>query len=160
MRDEWFCSGPEGRTGPLTLEELKAALAKHFHADDVFIWHESMIDWVRAGDFGGLDQIYPSDQSRGPRRPAFRPLDIDNYSPDAEPIDLGRRRFSIRSVSVALLLMILGCGVVYLGMAGEFRSLAGALSFKNAMTGAVASLVCLVIAGAVIWNARFRVKRV
>jgi hypothetical protein len=155
--DEWFCSGPEGRTGPLTLQELKAALAKHFHADDIFIWHESMVDWVRAGDFGGLDEICPPDQLRGHHWPAPRPLDIDNYRPEEESLDLTARRFSIRDVSIALLLMIVGCVVVYLGMTGEFRLLTKVLNFNIAEIGALAGLAFLVVGGAFVWNSRYRV---
>jgi hypothetical protein len=57
MRNEWFCSGPEGRTGPLTLDQLKRALARHPQAADVYIWHESFPEWVRAGDIGDLNQL-------------------------------------------------------------------------------------------------------
>jgi hypothetical protein len=57
MRNEWFCSGPEGRTGPLTLHQLKRALARHPHAADVYIWHESFPEWIRAGDIGDLSQL-------------------------------------------------------------------------------------------------------
>jgi hypothetical protein len=160
VRDEWFCSGPEGRTGPLTLQELKLLLAKHFHADDIYIWHESMLGWVRAGDFGGLDNICPADQSRPHRRPTLRPLDIDNYRPEDESARLKKRRFSIRGVAVALLLMILGCVVVYLGMIGGFGLLAKDLNFNTAEIGALAGLVFFVIGGAVIWRSRYRVRRV
>jgi len=68
MRDEWFCSGPEGRYGPLTLGELKDALARHPHANDIYIWHESFPDWVRAGDIGEFDALQAAPEPAPPQR--------------------------------------------------------------------------------------------
>jgi hypothetical protein len=96
MRDEWFCSGPEGRYGPLTLGELKDALARHPHASDIYIWHESFPDWVRAGDLGELDLLQAAEPARQQWAPdvrannGSRPMD---FAPQYERQPVDRHRY-------------------------------------------------------------------
>src|SRR5215467_7664620 len=54
MRDSWYYSVPEGQVGPITLEELKHTLPTLPNAQDVHIWHESLPDWIRAGDLADI----------------------------------------------------------------------------------------------------------
>jgi len=54
MRDNWYYSVPEGQVGPITLEELKHTLPTLPNAQDVYIWHESLPDWIRAGDLADI----------------------------------------------------------------------------------------------------------
>ena len=54
MRDSWYYSVPEGQIGPITLEELKHTLPTLPNAEDVYIWHDSLPDWIRAGDLADI----------------------------------------------------------------------------------------------------------
>src|SRR5215470_8129433 len=54
MRDCWYVSGPDGQVGPIALEQLKQTLATHPHAKDMFIWHETFPEWIRAGDLAEI----------------------------------------------------------------------------------------------------------
>src|SRR5215467_13458121 len=54
MRDNWYYSVPEGQVGPITLEELKHTLPTLPNAQDVYIWHDSLPDWIRAGDLADI----------------------------------------------------------------------------------------------------------
>jgi hypothetical protein len=54
MRDSWYYSVPEGQVGPITLEELKHTLPTLPNAQDVYIWHDSLPDWIRAGDLADI----------------------------------------------------------------------------------------------------------
>jgi GYF domain 2 len=156
MRDEWFCSGPKGRIGPLTFKQLKQALAKNPHANDIFVWHESLPDWVRAGDLDGLDQIHHPDQFRGRSRPAARPMNISNYGPEEAPVVSAKRRFSIPGVSIGLLLIILGCVVFYFGMIGEFTFVSDILETNKDELNALSGGVLFVLGIIFIWGTRYR----
>jgi hypothetical protein len=54
MRDSWYYSVPEGQVGPITLEELKHTLPTLPNAQDVYIWHDGLPDWIRAGDLADI----------------------------------------------------------------------------------------------------------
>jgi hypothetical protein len=54
MRDSWYYSVPEGQVGPITLEELKHTLPTLPNPQDVYIWHDSLPDWIRAGDLADI----------------------------------------------------------------------------------------------------------
>jgi len=54
MRDSWYYSVPEGQIGPVTLQELKDTLPNLPNAQDVYIWHDSLPDWIRAGDLAEI----------------------------------------------------------------------------------------------------------
>jgi hypothetical protein len=54
MRDSWYYSVPEGQIGPVTLQELKDTLPNLPNAHDVYIWHDSLPDWIRAGDLAEI----------------------------------------------------------------------------------------------------------
>jgi hypothetical protein len=99
MRDDWYYSGPEGQKGPVSLQQLKNKLAAHPNAGNVFIWHDSLTDWIRAGD---VAEIFahddPSDRMRAPR-----PLERER-----DPV------FPRLMLGVAVLLV--GCLLFYLGI--------------------------------------------
>jgi GYF domain 2 len=158
MRDEWFCSGPEGRTGPLTLDQLRAALARHPHAADVFIWNESFPDWVRVGDLGNLDQFdspppIPRQWNQGPYE-----MDTRDYRSEHHYEAPVRRRFSVLGVIVGVLLILLGCAVAYLSLTGDFNLFSELLDIDgdeiNASAGAVFAAMGLVI----IWATRYKIS--
>jgi hypothetical protein len=50
MREDWFYSGPEGRFGPMGLRELRKTIATHPSGENLFVWREGFVDWVRVGD--------------------------------------------------------------------------------------------------------------
>jgi hypothetical protein len=54
MPDDWYYSGPGGQVGPISLQKLKGALTSHPSATDIYIWHDSLPDWVRAGDLSEI----------------------------------------------------------------------------------------------------------
>jgi hypothetical protein len=66
MRDRWYYAVPEGQVGPVTLQELKETLPNLPNAKDVYIWHDSLPDWIRAGDLSeiiGKTRISPADEA-------------------------------------------------------------------------------------------------
>lgn len=153
MRDEWFCSGPQGRVGPLTFEQLKQSLRGNLYANHIFIWHETLPDWVRVCDFRGLGQ--PDHGDGLGVRPNASAMDVSRYRPLAEKgRGLRRRRFSVLGLSVGLLIILLGCAVFYLRVSGEFR-LASELFDVNSVEIDASIGVVLLIAGIiVIWATR------
>jgi hypothetical protein len=165
MRDEWYCSGPEGRTGPLTLDQLRGALARHPHAADVFIWNESFPDWVRVGDLGNLDQFdSPPPIPRRWNQEAYEmnPRDYRDerdrdYRAEHDYEAPVTRRFSVLGVIVGMLLIGLGCVVGYLGLTGDFSLISELLDINgeeiNASAGAIFAVMGLVI----IWATRYKV---
>jgi hypothetical protein len=158
MREEWFCSGPGGKVGPLTLAELKKVLARDPHSAHLYIWHESLPDWVRAADFDGLDQIDASEHGGRRRRASASDLDFGNYGPEEQRPAASKRRFSVIGGLAGVLLMILGCAVIYLGIAGKFTLVMEALALPGEEIDASVGGVFFVAGLVVIWVTRYRVK--
>jgi hypothetical protein len=50
MPDAWYYSTAEEQVGPISLQELKNTLPTLPNAKDVYIWHDSLPEWIRAGD--------------------------------------------------------------------------------------------------------------
>jgi hypothetical protein len=151
MREEWFCSGPRGRVGPLTFEQLKEVLARNPHSADVYIWNESLPDWVRAGDVGGLDHIQASEHVVRRQTADLRPIDFGSYGPEEDAFTEPKKLFSVFGVFIGSVLLILGCGVFYLGMIGEFTLVIEALDLNggelDASLGAVFFMAGLIVIG-------------
>jgi hypothetical protein len=66
MRDRWYYAVPEGQVGPISLQELKETLPNLPNAKDVYIWHDSLPDWIRAGDLSeivGKMRFSPADET-------------------------------------------------------------------------------------------------
>jgi hypothetical protein len=156
MRNEWFCSGPEGRTGPLTLDQLKYALSRHPHASDVYIWHESFPDWVRAGDIGNLDQFDAPPSFIRQRHPEADDMNSQDYAPDYEPAV--RRRFSVLGIVIGVLLMLLGCAVAYLAFTGDFTLISETLGFDAEEIDASAGAVFFIAGIVIMWVTRYKVQ--
>ena len=139
MRDDWYYSGPEGQKGPVSLQQLKNTLAAHPNAGNVFIWHDSLTDWIRAGDvaeiFAGDD---PFDGMPAPR----------SLKDERDPV------FPGLMLGVAVLLV--GCLLVYLGISGNVAWVAGALGLTTEMAeaGALLFFVGLLL----VWATRYRVS--
>jgi hypothetical protein len=154
MRDEWFCSGPQGKAGPLTFQQLKRALKGNPYANHIFIWHETLPDWVRVRDYRGLGQIDGSDRPRQQARSNAGKTNII-YGPEAqEGRGLSVRRFSILGILVGLLLMILGCVVFYFGMVGEFTLVTELVDINSPEIDASVGVVFFIAGIIVIWATR------
>jgi hypothetical protein len=50
MSDVWYYADQGGRSGPVTLQGLKDALALVPDPESVFVWREGFPYWKRAGD--------------------------------------------------------------------------------------------------------------
>ena len=162
MRDEWFCSGPEGRTGPLTLDQLRDALARHPQAADVFIWNESFPDWVRVGDLGNLDQF----DSPPPIPRRWNPESHDTYEMNTRDYHMEHdydapvtRRFSVLGVIVGMLLIALGAVVAYLGLTGDFNLISELLDINGEEINASAGVIFAVMGIVIIWATRYKVAK-
>jgi hypothetical protein len=57
MGDIWYYADQSGHIGPLTMLELKGALATVANAKDVLVWHEGFSDWKKAGEIPELRDI-------------------------------------------------------------------------------------------------------
>jgi hypothetical protein len=155
MRDEWFCSGPQGRVGPLTFEQLKHSLRGNLYANHIFIWHETLPDWVRVCDFRGLAQPDQADRFRRGVRPIDSAMDVSRNRPLAEKgRGLRRRRFSILGLSVGLLIILLGCAVFYMGVSGEFTLASELFDANSVEIDASVGVVLLIVGIIVIWATR------
>jgi hypothetical protein len=83
MRDSWYYSVPEGQIGPITLQELKDILPNLPNAQDVYIWHDSLPEWIRAGD---LAEIVANAKMQPPQEAQnIDEHDEDRDSQDATP---------------------------------------------------------------------------
>jgi hypothetical protein len=138
MRDDWYYSGPEGQRGPVTLQQLRDTLAAHPAADDLFIWHESLSGWVRAGD---VAEILAGEST------------FDGGMV-AEP----RERYSaITGLLLGGVAIIVGCSLFYLGISGNVAKLAKAYGLTTELVEASPGALLFVIGLFVIWGARYRV---
>jgi hypothetical protein len=159
MRDEWFCSGPEGKVGPITFDQLKRSLKGNPHANHIFIWHESLPDWVRVCDFRGLGQLDRPDRLHVGASPNAGAIDVRRYGPLTEKgRGLRMRRFSILGLLIGLLLITLGCVVFYTGLSGEFTFASELLDINSVEIDASVGVVLLIAGAIVIWATRRRVQ--
>lgn len=79
MPDAWYYATPEEQVGPISLQELKKTLPTLPNVKDVYIWHDSLPEWIRAGD---LAEIVA--RRSAPAREADPP---DNSSSNPDPQD-------------------------------------------------------------------------
>ena len=54
MSDVWYFADQGGQQGPVSRQDLMAALARMPNAPDVFVWQPGFSDWKRAGDVAEL----------------------------------------------------------------------------------------------------------
>jgi uncharacterized membrane protein YhaH (DUF805 family) len=55
MSDIWYYADQGGQQGPVSKQDLQAALARIPNAQDVFVWQPGFADWKRAGDIAELN---------------------------------------------------------------------------------------------------------
>ena len=55
MSDIWYYADQGGQQGPVSRQDLQAALARIPNAQDVFVWQPGFADWKRAGDIAELN---------------------------------------------------------------------------------------------------------
>src|SRR5215831_6716900 len=98
MREDWFYSGPQGRFGPMSLRELRKTIATHPSGENLFVWREGFVDWVRVGDvtdvladiFDRVNSHLSSLRHMGDARPfeaprtSFGPRHYDGAYPSAD----------------------------------------------------------------------------
>jgi GYF domain 2 len=173
MRDSWYYSVPEGQIGPITLEELKHTLPTLPNAEDVYIWHDSLPDWIRAGD---LAEIVAKAKATAPRpavnedqaqEPSFDTAaeekivrdapSLDGFHPDRaysitmpiptrdDPAVETNEKHGRVGLSVGLGLMLLGCAVFYLGFSGTVAWAERAIGFDNALVEASPGAMLFVV---------------
>jgi hypothetical protein len=58
MSDNWYYAVDDGTVGPVTLRELKDALATFINPRDVHVWCAGFSDWKRAGDVEDLKESF------------------------------------------------------------------------------------------------------
>jgi hypothetical protein len=170
MPDGWYYATPEEQVGPITLEELKETLPTLPNAKDVYIWHHSLPEWIRAGDLAEIvarasprpleaDTSDNSDSDLVAHDAATdtkqRLLSLDEFHPDrtysitmapsgAEETGTTARAskpYSVVGPLVGAVLVLLGCGLVYLGFIRVLPRATGAF----AVTGAILFIVGLMV---------------
>jgi hypothetical protein len=184
MRDSWYYSVPEGQIGPITLEELKETLPNLPNAKDVYIWHDSLPDWIRAGDLaeivangkmtasqaqGFSEDSIGSESQDAAEETRWDPESLAAFHPDptlaitapaSAPADTavatsenGRRVTTLRML-VGVVLVVLGGGLFFLGIAGLANWVTRAFGFTNAFVDASPGAVLFVVGVLVIWGGR------
>jgi GYF domain 2 len=187
MRDSWYYSVPEGQIGPITLQELKETLPNLPNAKDVYIWHDSLPDWIRAGDLAEIvanakmtapqqARSFDDDGDHDPGDAAgqetnWDPQSLEGFHPDpayaisapasspATPAAAFKpgRRYAVVGVLIGLLMILLGCGLFYLGLTGMVTWAANAFGFANRFVDATPGAVLSVVGLVVIWSSRRKV---
>jgi hypothetical protein len=84
MPDAWYYSTEEEQVGPITLQELKKTLPTLPNVKDVYIWHDSLPEWIRAGDLAEFvarksapgQKVEPDD---GDNNPAPQDAEADGH---------------------------------------------------------------------------------
>jgi hypothetical protein len=133
MQDDWYYSGPEGQRGPMTLQVLRETLAQHPNARDLFIWHESLSGWIRAGD---VSDVFTENL---PVRGAVAP-----------------RRGSPAAFLFGVSVVALGCMLFYLGISGNVARFAAAVGFNTKVIDASPGALLFILGLLVIWLTRLR----
>jgi PH (Pleckstrin Homology) domain-containing protein/uncharacterized protein DUF4339 len=59
VSDHWYYSDDDGRVGPVTLKQLKEALATFASPEDIHVWCAGFPDWKLAGDVPDLNELFP-----------------------------------------------------------------------------------------------------
>jgi hypothetical protein len=139
MRNDWYYSGPEGQRGPVSLQQLKATLAAHPTADDLYIWHESLSEWIRAGDVAEV---------------------FADANPFADTRSAGQaeyRHSRLSSLLLGLLVLISGGLLFYLGISGNVTRLVGAFGLPMEIVDASPGALLFIVGLLVIWGRRDRV---
>jgi len=121
--------------GPVSLRQLKAELAEHPNGDNVFVWHESLSDWVRAGDVAAVLAEAPTND----RRHRGYEASAREWSDDA-----GDQRSSVGRLLMGIAVVALGCGLFYLGISGK----------SNELIDASFGVVLFVVGLFLIWGTR------
>jgi uncharacterized protein DUF4339 len=140
MNEDWYTSGPEGQKGPISLQKLRETLATHPQAEHVFIWHERLPDWVRAGEIPG---IFTRDE------PA---------SDTPERAVATKRGPAAGGLLFGTLVLVLGCSLLYLGLSGAVTRMASALGMTRELVDASPGALLFIVGLIVIWTTRYRVS--
>ena len=92
MSDVWYFADQSGQQGPVSRQDLMAALARIPNAPDVFVWQPGFSDWKRAGDVAELNVRGSGAPPPPPMRdgaPAYR----ETPMPDASNAGIARLWF-------------------------------------------------------------------
>jgi hypothetical protein len=59
VSDHWYYADDDGQAGPVTLKQLKEALATFASPEDIHVWCVGFPDWKLAGDVPDLNELFP-----------------------------------------------------------------------------------------------------
>ena len=141
MRDDWYYSGPEGQRGPVPLQQLKDILATHPSAEDVFIWHDSLSGWIRAGD---VAEIFADE---GPSDSVSAPQALEHDGHPAFP-----------GLLLSLAVLLVGCSLFYVGISGNVARVARALGLTIEIAEASPGALLFVVGLLMVWATRYKVS--
>ncbi len=123
MSDVWYFADQGGQQGPVSRQDLMAALARMPNAPDVFVWQPGFSDWKRAGDVAELNVRGSGAPPPPPMRdgaPAYR----DTPMPDESNAGIARLWFGfsgranrakywlVAAVNVAIIAVLTGVAIV------------------------------------------------
>jgi len=83
MSDVWYFADQGGQQGPVSRQDLLAALSRMPNASDVFVWQPGFSDWKRAGDVAELNVRGAGAPPLPPMRdgaPAYRDAPVPDES--------------------------------------------------------------------------------
>jgi GYF domain 2 len=105
MTDDWYYVGPAGRVGPITLQDLRTSLASLPQPGAVVVWRENSVTWQCAGDVSEL-------------KPVSAKIGIPQQSlgKTVKAATKGERHTAVAALIVGLIVILLGCGLFYLGI--------------------------------------------
>jgi len=150
MSDAWNYIGPDGRVGPVSFDALRAELARRPHPAAVVVWKENAASWSLASDVPGLvrdPNVGAVGEAANATDPTHTATAAIRGAVEPEP-----RPAPGRLIGAAVILA--GCGLIYLGVAGKLTWIAGAFGLRSEFVSASPGAALAVVGLVLVWRAR------
>jgi uncharacterized protein DUF4339 len=146
MRENWHYSVSGQQIGPVTLQQLQDVLAT-LPPDDVLVWHESFPERWPAGEAATLiaDQRFLDTMAASTTARYVHKTGIESNA-----------YCSVTGLLLGGFIIVLGCVVLFAGLAGDEQWSAAMRGFSNTLVDALPGALLFQIGIFVIWITRQR----
>jgi hypothetical protein len=145
----------------MTLQELKDTIEHHPNAEHVFIWHDTLSGWIRAGD---VAEVLFADDGAANSRPNYNGPHNDNNvtAPNAAsqtPASPHEHWYHAASPGLwfGVSVLIVGCSLFFLGMSGHLIQIAMAIGLAPELVDASPGALLFVLGLFVVWSTRDKI---